>query len=458
MSANEKIPQATAEFEERNIEARLYTINHIFLPPELPQENDGSDIHEWFLTEDVRIALQRFRTAFGDASGSDTIDRCIELIKRMQRVRDRGGFLEGKMLLSELERLGQNDILAIHMRAQNAGLLIVRVDEEYQFQSMELLVRDDDVMKCKGRLRRQFPGPAISIEAQHMNDERFRKAIVHFLTTVDRETDWSNLPKDAKDDERCKPDTADPRLVTGMLMGVLRGFGRRCAVSGITKRSREEVFLGEEAQTPWRRSGLWLMIRVSLQLCMLNPGSRQLSSLYKEFMIFFMSYVLRESPALHLPHDLLFFMTTKISRRILKLGSTPNGPGFAVERPGVAYAQHVLEDVHKTLKDEWARVQSKAKTLNLSALESLQFEEDTKLQLPELRQYLDGVTQLLGPKSDVPELKVSAGHSFQRNTVESGALQFFPRSNFTADKDFVYFELADFEDSVESFLGTYEIA
>ena len=352
------------------------------------------------------------------------------------------------------------DILAIHVRAQNAGLLVTRIGDQYQFQSFELLARDADVMKLERRLRRQFPGPSMSVDSSHVMDPRFRKALIDVLLKLDRETDWNGPSKhtaghhDSDDEDFGNiPDTADPRLLTGMMMGVLRGIGRPCVVPGITKRSREEVFLKEGARSPWRRSPLWLMIRVSLQLTLLNPAPGQ-TSLYKEFMIYLMSYILSESPPSRLPHDLLFFMMAKISRRILKLGSTVERPGFPREKRGVSFAQRVLRAMQTTLENEWIEVQSKVKPRNLSALASLDFEEDTKLQLPHLRQYLDDIAQKQRP-SNQPEVGVSAGHPFQRNGRENERLQFFPRSDVTKDKEFVFFELADLEHSVEEFLGFY---
>lgn len=346
------------------------------------------------------------------------------------------------------------EIIAIHVRAQNAGLLITRVGEEYQFRLFELLARDQDVMAHRGRLRRRFPGPALSIDAKHVRDPRFRKAIVDLLLVLDQETDGGGIAEEAVDQDPGNiADTTDPRLVIGMLAGVLRGIGRPCAVSAIRKWSREEVFLKDDAHRPWRRSALWLMIRVALQLTLPNPAPGEIS-LYKEFMIYFMSHLLSESPPLRLPHDLLFFMTTKISRRILKLGSTPTGPGFATERPGVAFARGKLGLMSRTLEREWEQVQSKVKPLKPPRLASLDFDKDSQLKLPELRRYLDEINQ---EPTDCgqPEAEVSAGRPFQRNGRQDGRLEFFPRSDITTDREFAFFELADFEQSVDEFLGSY---
>ncbi|KAK0750667.1 hypothetical protein B0T18DRAFT_305723, partial [Schizothecium vesticola] len=125
----------------------------------------------------------------------------------------------------------------------------------------------------------------------------------------------------------------DPKLVADMLMGVLRGIGREpvgdeavAIIKHCREEARTEVWLDTELF--WRRSPLWLFIRVSLQLTLDRAARRrghgnleQPTSLYKAFMIFLMASVLDRAVSGHVSHDLLFFMRAKISRRVVKLGS-----------------------------------------------------------------------------------------------------------------------------------------
>jgi hypothetical protein len=76
-------------------------------------------------------------------------------------------------------------------------------------------------------------------------------------------------------------------------MGVLAGVGEYTAVSSILKHTRDEVLLCN-AEFPWRRSPMWFLIRVALQLVISRTpdGSRQL---YKEIMVFVMSHVLNNA-------------------------------------------------------------------------------------------------------------------------------------------------------------------
>lgn len=116
MSELEAVPGATgAVREEQNLRARLYSINHVFLPPELPQEDDSSEFCELLLTEDVRIALQGFRALLADQPGVEPLDRCSDLVQRMQRIRGEHGHLAGEVLDTEMEKLGHGSQFLFHV-------------------------------------------------------------------------------------------------------------------------------------------------------------------------------------------------------------------------------------------------------------------------------------------------------------------------------------------------------
>ncbi|KAK3360570.1 hypothetical protein B0T25DRAFT_421538, partial [Lasiosphaeria hispida] len=216
------------------------------------------------------------------------------------------------------------DTLAVLIRKQNSGLLITRRDAVVHFEAFELLARVKDVTGSEGRLRRQFPGPSAVVTISHVRDITFRAPLVDALAKMDSEeapkpqsTDyWTKFVQDVE--------TADPKLVTEMIMGIVRGVGENANVSGlhparICKNMREEVT--GITRSPWRRSALWLLLRVSMQLVMERaPPEEPPRDIYKEFMVFFLCQTLRQATVLGLPHDTLFIMLAKISRRILKLG------------------------------------------------------------------------------------------------------------------------------------------
>ncbi len=223
-------------------------------------------------------------------------------------------------------------------------------------------------MNCKGRLRRHFPGPSVTVERELITDSTFRQPFVDLLVKLDRQTG----PRKKGEVERAKDErigeeihAVDPWRVTEMVTGLLRGLGQTSEAQRISKNTREEV-LWEGREFPWRRSPLWLLIRVSLQVTCersvneVNSHSEWVS-IYKDFMVFLMSSFLAEAQSQKLPSDLLYIMMAKISRRLIKLK-----PGKGAK--WLSFAEKTMQDVGATMKQDWEALQSDIQdTLDLPA-------------------------------------------------------------------------------------------
>ncbi|KAH8724527.1 hypothetical protein GQ44DRAFT_772872 [Phaeosphaeriaceae sp. PMI808] len=211
--------------------------------------------------------------------------------------------------------------LAIHIKCQNPALLVRRHGTAITFEAFELLAKTKDVANTPGRLIRWFPGSSVTIPTDTLEDSSFRIPLLDALAGMDAEM----APAIERDEE--KWDT-HPRLVTHMVMGILRGAGTGATEpkpsSRICKHSREEVIGG--GKYPWQRSPLWLMVRIILRLILedLDPHSPS-PRVYKEFMAFFMSRVLGQAVVIQTTHDVLFMMMAKISRRLVKLSPLEAG-------------------------------------------------------------------------------------------------------------------------------------
>ena len=173
-------------------------------------------------------------------------------------------------------------------------------------------------MATKGRLRRYFPGPAIALDHERMAEPSFRESLAELLARLDMDTPIESVPIVSKARSRTTEirDTVHPKFVTEMLTGILRGVGQPADISRIYKRTRDEV-LWKDALKPWRRSSLWLLLRVALQTS-LAVGQEDHGP-YKSFMVYFMARILKRALQAAVPSDTLFVMATKISRRALKL-------------------------------------------------------------------------------------------------------------------------------------------
>lgn len=76
-------------------------------------------------------------------------------------------------------------------------------------------------------------------------------------------------------------ESSHPMFITEMLTGILRAFGEPAEVERIQKRIADDVIWAHGSAIPWRRSPLWVVIRVALQLCLRDSSSSDPDHLYK---------------------------------------------------------------------------------------------------------------------------------------------------------------------------------
>ena len=344
----------------------LYFINHVFLPPKLPQKDDADITGDLALTEECRTALESF-VAYLPSGDHSKWASCAKMLSRMLETRDRGDMIveNVKMGLREMTSGGRLnlgwdcslrslsiDILLFYIRGQNAGLIIRAAPKQFAFESFELSPTAAAVMASKGRLLRSFPGPAITLDSEKMAEPSFQEALAELLARLDINTPIESVPVVSKAGSHTTEirDTVHPQFVTEMLTGILRGMGEPADVSRIHKRTRDDV-LWKDALKPWRRSSLWLLLRVVLQTSLV-AGHADCGP-YKSFMIFFMARILERALQAAVSSDKLFVMATKISRRVLKLSVTD-------KQPWMRYVHEVVEATQAELTSRWYAIEQNA--------------------------------------------------------------------------------------------------
>ena len=164
-----------------------------------------------------------------------------------------------------------------------------------------------------GSLVCSYPWSAVEIPNKVFEDGDFQFELANFLSLP--ETVNSGFPGPL----------AHQRYLTALLTGIMQGVGLTADVARITKRIRDDVV---ECQPwddnttwgSWRRSSLWLLIRVAIQMS-LDRSSLGCAA-YKRFMLFFMCILASDVMNADLSNDLLHLVLSKILRRLSKLGSS----------------------------------------------------------------------------------------------------------------------------------------
>ncbi|KAI9742144.1 MAG: hypothetical protein M1818_004044 [Claussenomyces sp. TS43310] len=412
-----------------------YTINHVFLPPKLPQKDDSSVVNDLELLKECEAALRSFQ-AHVSPEERWRWTNCAKLVSKMIELRLPSGDIRSGKLESSLESMGDRDVIALHVRGQNAGLIVRKLPDQVCFESFELSPTTKAVMETKGRLRRCFPSPAIAIDSERMADPFFREALAQLLRELDINTPEEAWPVVSKAQSKTTEtrDTTHPRFITEMLTGILRGIGRPLDIIRIFKRTRDDV-LWNNALQPWRRSPLWLLIRVALQTTLRTDGDHP-HHWYKSFMIFFMSHILQRALLQSLPSDVLYIMCAKISRRALKLATA--------ERPPWMVSVHkTVEATHQKLAERWSSIEHDPDPFGTQdgwGSSDLCFGLDTRQTSLKLRSYLPRITARAAILSDRSSFRVNGWSRITQCSSTFPQLESLP-ANDEADVRLSLFDL-----------------
>ena len=265
------------------------------------------------------------------------------------------------------------------IREQNAGLIIRKYDDRTVFESFEVSPPNEKVMSHVGKLICSYPGPAIAIPPDTVGDLDFISAISSFLVQMHPDVIDAAVPTTRKAGTKVEEvrDTPSPRFISDLLTGILRGYGYPEDVQRITKRIADDV-LWDSTLLPWRRSPMWLVIRVALQTTL-----KDTVGMYKSFMAFLMTRILRTAVKADLDSNTLAVMYKKLARRVYKIRQT--APEFVQSS-----ALEVVNLARGLLQKRWDRVQETHASEGMEGWDpsSLNIPDDTELSLDNSRDYI----------------------------------------------------------------------
>ncbi|KZP04846.1 hypothetical protein FIBSPDRAFT_1054420 [Athelia psychrophila] len=355
-----------------------YIANHAFFPPKLPQEDDYQICHEEALCSSVVNSALAYRKHI-PADERDRWDRVTKMLQHLQATQEFASLYK-ESLIESIAGMQTGDIRALYIRAQNAGLVIRKLSDQTVFEMFEVSLPNETVMAAEGKILRSFPGPAIAVPHTTANNPLFIEELSSFLVQMHVDIIEPPMTRKAGCTVKEVRDTTAPHYITQLLTGILRGMGHPAEVKRVQKRIAEDV-LWNDAFAPWRRSPIWLVIRVALQISLIGENGKDR---YKSFMLFALAGMLQETLAAGLPSDVLFCMRSKVCRRLHKLG--PAVPLFVQEK-----VQEVVEATERLLQERWKAEQMPKVAAVAWAPHDLNICEDTVLSLHKSGDYLRNV-------------------------------------------------------------------
>ncbi|KAK0643172.1 hypothetical protein B0T16DRAFT_391740 [Cercophora newfieldiana] len=368
-----------------NIDALNFMINHVFLPPRLPQTDDTCAEHVQATVQALCDAVSRFLSLGVESQPS--VQTVLGMLQRFRYLEVSQLGATGNGLRNVIANLKHGGVALVYLKGQNAGLLVTAENTEILFEAFELLAPNEKVMSCKGALRRQFPDTAAAIPRDRFQDSSFVNSFVSVLHELDTTTAPIVRPKAKKAGvvQSEQRDTVCPILATGMLVDILAGLGTKVDPIRITKRSREQVNW-KDAKLSFHRSPVWLLLRVAMRLVLDRQAALDhTKSQYKSLMAYHHAHVLEMATKAGISSDKLFSMTAKLARRIMKLGPDD-------ETAWVEDTRAIIRRSQAVLQARWEEAQRRdTKTLRLGDLANLSFRQDTELKLEHLNSHLSWV-------------------------------------------------------------------
>lgn len=409
-------------------ESLQFIVNHVILPPKLPQEAENPHISrtaECHLVGLLSTQLASYRRKIDLKSSSlcaawainqAMLNRCESLIStpsldaetvvRAFASLDETGewrdVVPNRLVLKNLT--DKPSVLPIHIRAQNAILILRKGEQSVVFECFEASPVAQAVMACNGALTRCFPAHAVSISFKVFGDENFQRELADKICRLDVEHVEEMMPKSQKAGRKNVEvrDTTNPSLVTEMLMAILASLGTPVNVQQIQKRVRDDV-LCNRCLLPWRRSSFWLALRITVQstLAAILPDKEALAE-YKNFMIFFLTKIASQASTSNLSNEMCHVILAKIARRASKLGSDTQN--FVQDR-----ALRVCQALNTEQKTRWKLV-CDGDGKRPTTIDRGGFERDTALSLVNSQHHIDSILKndqaMLESKSSfVPECK-----------------------------------------------------
>ena len=249
------------------------------------------------------------------------------------------------------------DVLPIYIAEQNAAVIFRRPVVNptiLTMESFEVSPPAQAVISARGKLLITYPSVGrLPAPVDRLTHESLAQFIAYYS---------QNSMEDAQSEKDIRKqntqDPPSPRYITELLTGIVRGMSPNPEqtyeqTTFITKRINDHALCDKEADAAWRRSPIWLVIRVALQTTLHDLNVDEHLA-YKAFMLYTHSSILAFALDFRQPDHLLHVMNAKLARRAWKLSGAeiPRSHFFAMD-----FAIHTNICVSEELEAQWKAIQ-----------------------------------------------------------------------------------------------------
>ncbi|CAE6431685.1 unnamed protein product, partial [Rhizoctonia solani] len=353
---------------------------HVFLPPKLPQEEQKEPFQESVDVAIVQSVIQASKNYRTQTQASSQWTHIELMLRRLRNYVEAP--IEKDRLSEDIKSMKPGDILPLYIKAQNAGVILRKQVNHTTYEVFEVQAQTKNVMSTPGKIVRHFPGPAVQLPDSVANDSKFINQVADILDQMNAEVFDEAQPKTRKagTDLHESRESINPNYFIQFFFGFLRGMGHAIDPPRVVKRLADEV-LWMDAKNPWRRSPIWLIVRIALQT------SLDSKTTYKHFMAYHHASIISQCyKHSSFPSDLLYAMRVKMAKRLFKVQNT--APQFLIED-----AKAAADATQTLLQGRWDAVRSAQAQPPNQDLSRADFDSAINQTLPRSRNLLERVFQ-----------------------------------------------------------------
>ncbi|KAH7332999.1 hypothetical protein B0J17DRAFT_736241 [Rhizoctonia solani] len=405
-----------------SVPPHLSTLEHlaysVFLPPKLPQVEQERSFQKSVDLTIIRSVIQACQEFSTKSEANPQWSRMEQMLQRLDTYTEASPQDLEVQLRGGIKDMKPGDLFPLYVRAQNAAVFIRKQADHTTFEVFEAQAQTEDVM---------VPSSAIS-------DDAFVNEVSNILARMTREILPQALPKSERDGKDYKEshDTINPNYFLQYFLAFLHVVGATIDPPRVVKRLNDDViWMG--VGNPWRRSPIWLIVRIALQT------SLDSTITYKHLMAYYHASILSQcSRCDGFSSDLLYAMRIKMARRLYKV--QVSAPQFLID-----FAKDTAESTQVLLQERWDAVQSAQVQTSNQDFSHCDFESAINQTLPNSRDYLRRVFEGRSCVNNPPGF--TPAHSPRLENI----LEFSQYSNGALSRAFSndpHLALFDFENSV----------
>ena len=410
----------------------VFITNHLFLPPALPSESDRTPENEASLIRVFKDCAETFASRFEAQSNSHCAWGVItRMFAATAVLHDRGTIEEDQLEkhIVEMKVGGEHsspstskliwpdlivDVIPVYVAAQNAAIILRRPSSGQAIitlESFEVHPPPSVVTHTEGKLRIVYP--SVGRFSMPINPQAC-KSVAQFISSY-----AINPMPDAQVEKNIRTqntqDPPSPKYITELLTGIMRAMSEKPDTMleqtvYVSKRVDDHVLCDRDSEAPWRRSPLWLIIRVALQTTLREWNVEDCAS-YKSFMLYALSVILHTALQRKQPDHLLFVMNAKLARRYCKMPDVSSRGCFAME--GAAAVNRMVAD---ELNTRWKAIQEQTtRQVNWSAPTTKEIIDGAHIDLHATVPYLKEVKcrgAVQPPTGSIKEFVVPGGDQY----------------------------------------------